>query len=181
MSDNPAPETLKAKGLQLFQAGQYPEAIEQFELARAAYVAQGDEAGAGEMLNNLGVVYQRTGQWDKAELVLEAGVQVFERLGDRHREAQAKGNLGSFYVSRGKRKRGMPLLQEAADTFKELGDHELQRVTLIALSRAALQGRQVFAAVAYYDASLDLVEKPTGRQRALRRLFGMSSKMLSGR
>jgi tetratricopeptide (TPR) repeat protein len=181
MSENPAPETLKEDGLRLFQEGQYPQALEKFEQARAAFQARGDEAAAGEMLNNLGVVYQRTGQWDQAELVLEAAVQLFGRLGDRHREAQAQGNLGSFYVSRGKRKRGMPLLQQAADTFKALGDRELQRVTLVALSRAALQGREMLAAVAYYEASLDLIDDPTAKQKALKRFFGVSSRMLSGR
>src|SRR5262245_53827261 len=135
-----APGELKDAGMRSFYAGQYPQAIESFESAQRAFAVVGDEGQAAEMLNNLGVVYQRLARWDDAIRALTEASAIFARLNLREQEAQATGNLGSLLISRGERKRGMGLLQEAVGMFRALGKRELQSTTLRALSRAHMGG-----------------------------------------
>lgn len=172
------PESLKDQGLRLFFDGQYPQALEAFEQARAGFLARGDEAGVGEMLNNLGVIFQKTGRWDEAMRALDEARLLFGRLGDRHREAQAVGNLGSLLVAHGDRKRGAAMLQEAAGMFRALNEAELHSATLRALSRACMQTGDLGSALGYYAAAIDALESPSPAQRALRRLLTAPARML---
>jgi tetratricopeptide (TPR) repeat protein len=173
-----SPEYLKDQGLKLFFDGQYPLSIAHFERARDGFLAHGDQAQAGEMLNNLGVVYQKIGRWNEATRVLGDARTLFARLGDAGREAQAVGNLGSLHVAHGDRKRGLGLLQEAAEMFRMLGEREMQSATLRALSRAYFGRADMSHALSYYEAALAVLEHPSTRDRALRGLLSVPSRML---
>lgn len=177
----PSAQELKQEGMRLFQEGLYEEAAVQFGQAREMFAAEGNEIEAAEMMNNLGVVHRMQGEWDQAIETLEEAQAIFVRLGDGGHEAQTLGNLGGLYASKGERDKAKECLRQAADIFAELGDHQLQGETLLALGVQRWKTGDRSGGLATYEAGLQVLQKPTVGQRALRNLFNLRTRLLGGR
>ncbi|MBN1956357.1 MAG: tetratricopeptide repeat protein [Anaerolineae bacterium] len=180
MAENKSGETLKAEGLRFFEEGLYEEAIERFGQAQELYVAEGKEADAAEMLNNLGVVYRLLRRWDDAQAALEEAKAAFARLGDRNREAQALGNLGGLLASKGERVRAQEYLQQAADIFHEIDQEQKYGETLVALGSQMWKAGDRRGGMATYESGVMLLEKPTVQQKAIRSLLKLRNRLLGG-
>ena len=77
------PKFLEQQGLDLYQAGEWDQALASFEEARAAYAAQGDPSGVVEMWNNVGIVRYRQRDWEKAEVAfLQAPNPILIAMGN---------------------------------------------------------------------------------------------------
>jgi tetratricopeptide (TPR) repeat protein len=173
-------QEFREEGLRLFQEGLYEEAAAQFDEARGIFAAEGNDADAAEMVNNLGVIYRMLGKWDEAIAAMNEARETFVRLNDRNREAQTLGNLGGLYASRGERDRAQECLRQAADIFEELGDAQRLGETLQALGVQAWKSGDRGSGLATYEAGLLSLEEPTVGQKALRSLLGLRTKLLGG-
>ena len=170
---------LKEEGLRLFQEGLYEEAATKFRGAQEMFASAGNEIDAAEMTNNLGIIHRVRGRWDEAIAALEEARDAFVRLGDRDREAQTLGNLGGLYASKGERAKAKECLRQAADIFAELGDSQHRGETLLALGVQAWKIGDRSEALATYEAGLNTLQKPTARQKALRGLLKLRTRLLS--
>ena len=169
---------LKEEGLRLFREGLYEEAAARFGQAREMFTNTGNEVEAAEMVNNLGVIHRMQGRWDEAIADLEEARGAFVRLGDRDREAQTLGNLGGLHASKGEREKARECLRQAADIFAELGDTQRQGETLLALGVQAWKTGDRGEGLATYETGLNTLQKPTARQKALRSLLKLRTRLL---
>lgn len=171
---------LRDEGIRLFEEGSFPQAIETFGRAQEAFAAAGDEAMAAEMLNNVGVVYREQGEHDKALEPLEAALAAFGKLGDRSREAQSLGNLGGLYSALNDKDKAIESYRKAIKIFGDLDDHNREGETLMALGLMQFKNGQRSDGMAAYEAGLLLVDKPTARQKNLKRLLKVRQRLLGG-
>jgi tetratricopeptide (TPR) repeat protein len=181
MGEKTSAAAVKAEGLRLFNEGLYEEALERFGRAQELFAAEGNDAEAAEMLNNMGVVYRLTQEWSQAQAALEEAREAFNRAGDRHREAQALGNLGGLLASQGEHLKAQEYLRQAADIFAEVGDGQLQGETLMALGAQMWREGDRRGGIAAYQAGLFALERPKFQQKALRRLLQLTDRLLVGR
>jgi tetratricopeptide (TPR) repeat protein len=181
MAENKRAQEVKEEGMRLFHEGLYDEAAAKFELAREMFAAEGDEIEEAETVNNLGVVYRRQDKWDEAIAALEEAKATFAKLGDRNREAQALGNLGGLYADKNERDKAKECLREASDAFAELDDREHQGETLLALGVQLWKTGDRSGGLATYEAGLQVLPKPTVRQKTMRNLLRMRNRLLGQR
>lgn len=178
MAETKTAQETKEEGMRLFHEGLYDEAAAKFEHAREMFAAAGDEIEKAETINNLGVVYRRQDKWDEAIAALEEAKATFAKLGDRNREAQALGNLGGLYADKDERDKAKACLREAADAFAELGDKEHQGETLLALGVQLWKTGDRSGGLATYEAGLQMLPRPTVKQKTMRNLLRMRNRLL---
>jgi tetratricopeptide (TPR) repeat protein len=171
MGETTIAQGLKEEGLRLFQEGLYEEATAKFRQAQEMFATEGNEIEATEMVNNLGVVYRMQDKWNEAIEALEEARAAFVRLGDRNREAQTLGNLGGLYASKRERDKAKECLRQAADIFADLGDAQRQGETLVALAAQQLKTGERSEGMAAYLAGVQMLQKPTLRQKVMRSLY----------
>lgn len=147
-------EDAKTEALQLFRQGRYEQALAAFETAVGAYAAEKDDAGRGEMLNNIGVVRRLLGQPEAARAALTEAETLFAGLGDKVRQGQALGNLADVHAQTKDRTAAARAYSSAAQLFAEAGDGEKQAQVLRALSLLRLRQGQFVTAMMHMEQSL---------------------------
>jgi tetratricopeptide (TPR) repeat protein len=178
MTEGKTAQKVKEEGMRLFHEGLYDEAIAKFEEAREMFAAEGNEVEEAETVNNLGVVYRRQDRWEEAIAALEEAKASFAKLDDRSREAQTLGNLGGLYADKNEREKAKECLREAADAFAELGDREHQGETLLALGVQLWKTGDRSGGLATYETGLQILPKPTIRQKTVRNLLRVRNRLL---
>jgi tetratricopeptide (TPR) repeat protein len=178
MAGTKTAQEVKEEGMRLFHEGLYDEATAKFEQAREMFAASGDEIEKAETVNNLGVVYRKQDKWDEAIAALEEARATFVKLGDHNREAQTLGNLGGLYADKNERDTAKECLRQAADAFAELGDKEHQGETLLALGVQLWKTGDRSGGLATYEAGLQVLPKPTVRQKTVRNLLRMRNRLV---
>ena len=173
------PDTLKEHGIRMFRLGEYGEATESFQKARASYQELGDQKGQAEMLNNLGAVYTQEEHWNEAAQAFENALQIFQVLDDLGGRAQTLGNLGNMFRHQGDRETAVTHLKQAVDLFHQAGDPQKEAATLRLISRIRMGQARWFEALHFYDLSLACVQPPGLKERVLRRLIQVPFSMLS--
>jgi tetratricopeptide (TPR) repeat protein len=178
MEEKKTAQGLKDEGMRLFHEGLYDEAAARFAQAREMFAAEGSETEKAETINNLGVVYRKQDKWKEAIAALEEAKAIFVRIGDRNREAQTLGNLGGLYADQNERDKAKECLRQAADIFAEMGDQEHQGETLLALGVQLWKTGDRSGGLATYEAGLQVLPKPTVKQKTLRNLLRMRTRLL---
>jgi tetratricopeptide (TPR) repeat protein len=178
MAETKTAQEMKEEGMRLFHEGLYDEAAAKFEHAREMFAAEGDEIAEAETVNNLGVVYRKQDKWDEAIAALEEAKAAFVKLGDRNREAQTLGNLGGLYADKNERDKAKECLRQAADAFAALDDKEHQGETLLALGVQLWKTGDRSGGLATYEAGLQVLPKPTVRQKTVRNLLRMRNRLI---
>jgi tetratricopeptide (TPR) repeat protein len=79
----------------LYRAGSWDESLQTWQAARACYRAEGDRAGEGVTLNNIGQVYDAQGRYAEALEQFEAALAIAQEVGDRASEGVTLSNIGS--------------------------------------------------------------------------------------
>lgn len=150
------PDQLKAEGLNLFQRGDYQQALATFESAAQAYAHQNDAAGRAEMLNNVGVIHRLRRNRPAAIEALAEAETIFARLGDDNRRAQTLSNLGDLHATGGNREEAARCYSEAAALFARTNDPMKQSQVLRALSLMRLRQGQWLEAMMRMQESLSV-------------------------
>ena len=171
---------LQEEGLRLFEEGAYDQALEVFQRAREVYAEGGEPLQAGEMLNNIGVIYRLKGRHQEALDALGAARDMFGQAGDRNREAQTLGNLGGLHAARDDFEAAVASYRQAIEIFGDLGERDYQGETYMALGVLQFKHGQRTDGLAAYEAGLLTVKRPTARQRSLRVLLKLRQRLLGG-
>jgi tetratricopeptide (TPR) repeat protein len=174
------PRALREEGLRHYRQGDLDEAIVCFVEAHSLYIEKGNQHGAAEMLNNLGVIYSQQERWPEAVKALKEGHQAFIVMGDADGEAQTLGNLGSLYRASGQLEKAAQHFKDALALFHQLGDSQAESTTWRALSIIRLRQRRWLEAILAYDSSLTCLKRLSLGQRLLHLLLGLPLRLLSG-
>jgi tetratricopeptide (TPR) repeat protein len=173
------PQTLREEGLRYYRQGVLDKAIACFVEAHSLCIEKGDQHGAAEVLNNLGVIYCQQERWSEAAEALEEGHQAFIAMGDEDGQAQTLGNLGSLYTASGQLEKAAKHFKDALTLFNWLGDSQAESATWHALSAVRLRQRRWLEAILAYDSSLTCRKRLSLGQRLLHLLLGLPLRLLS--
>jgi CHAT domain-containing protein len=124
---------LTAEGEQLFAKGTAEarrQALEKYQQALALYQAQGDQAGSGAALSDIGAIYDSLGEKQKALEFYQRALPLRREAGDRQGEATTLNNLGVAYRSLGEMRRALDCYRQSLALAQALGDRENQATTL---------------------------------------------------
>ena len=117
-------QQLNKQAVQLFQQGQYSEAIALAEesLLVVQRILGNRHLIVATSLNNLAVLYQSQGRYEKAELIHVQALKMRKALlGDRHPDvASSLNNLAILYQSQERYGKAEPLLLQALEITKEI-------------------------------------------------------------
>jgi len=179
MSEAISPDQLVKEAKKAYEMGNFMESAHTFEVAAQAYMSSGDVLMASEMKNNSSVAFLQAGEADSALLAVEGTVETFANAGDIRRQGMALGNQGAALEALGKRAEAMEAYTQSSDLLKQAGDTDLRMHVMRSLSALQLRTGHQFEALGTMQAGLDEIDKPSPRQRLLKRLLNIPSKFLN--
>ncbi|MGQ0604147.1 MAG: tetratricopeptide repeat protein [Anaerolineales bacterium] len=174
------PSELKEKGLRHFRAEQLPEAVAAFTAAREQFAAEGDQASAAEMQNNLCVIYMAQEQWAEAIASVEATPALFRTLGDTLREAQSIANLAAAHDGAGHVDVAADLYVKAIDLFGQLGERDTRAACFKKLSNLQVKQGNKLQALASMRSGLNLSTELTAQEKILKEAVDKATKLMGG-
>jgi CHAT domain-containing protein len=101
------------QGVERYQAGDYPAAIEQWQAALSTYQATGDAKSTAIVLENLARAYQSLGQTDAEIRYWEQASLVYQQLDDRVQVGRMLTEQAQFYSRLGQYRNAITLLCSA--------------------------------------------------------------------
>ncbi len=174
----PAPATLAETALRDFRQGRFAAAAQGFEAARAGFELAGDVGGAAEAANSLCVALLQARRPADALQAVQGTPEVFDSVGDRKRAAQALGNLASALEATGDLAAAEHAYQQALQRFTDLHDHDTMATLLASISQLQLKRGRPLDALTSMQAGLEQKPRRGLRDRWLRRLLGLPSRLL---
>ncbi|NEP54440.1 MAG: tetratricopeptide repeat protein, partial [Moorea sp. SIO3C2] len=127
----PIPDSLDQKAQQLYETGQYQEAIPLLDKIISNYRDSGDLIGEINALVNLALIYQRLGDWAQAEQTISQSFTQLSQLPLTKESQQLQGQIlsvqGQVYLSLGQGEKALSTWQQTSAIYQELGD--LTRLT----------------------------------------------------
>ncbi|NEQ83612.1 MAG: CHAT domain-containing protein [Moorea sp. SIO2I5] len=127
----PIPDSLDQKAQQLYETGQYQEAIPLLEQIIINYSDSGDIIGEINALVNLALVYQRLGNWAQAKQTISQSFNQLSQLPLTKERQQLQAQIlsvqGQVYLSLGQGEKALSTWQQTSAIYQELGD--LTRLT----------------------------------------------------
>ncbi len=102
--------------------GEYRQAREMHEQARATFDALGDRRNVAVSLHQLGMLHQVQGEYGRAREMYEQSLAIKQELGDRTGVARSLGQLGILYQAQGEYGRARERYEQALAIAQELGD-----------------------------------------------------------
>ncbi len=123
-----APQLVE-QGRELYEAGQFSQAVTVWQQARSAFAAQKDILSQAEALNYLSLAYQQLGQWPQATMaitdslkLLPARISPKSFLQQLQVLAQALNSQGQLQLALGQSQPALTTWQQAAATYQQAGD-----------------------------------------------------------
>ncbi|HLE13689.1 MAG TPA: tetratricopeptide repeat protein [Anaerolineales bacterium] len=171
MPDALSPKQLTTEGKDAYQRKDYRAAAQAFQAAAIGFESLGDQLSAAEMMNNSSVAWLQSGDGVAALAAVVGTEIIFGQAGDIRRQAMAISNQAAALEALGRYDESANAYAKSADLFKDLGEMDLRAVVLRSLSAVQLRlGRQL-EALASMQAGLDGVQKPTPKQKLVKKLL----------
>jgi tetratricopeptide (TPR) repeat protein len=171
-------EQIVEKAQAAFQKGKYQEAVEGFQSAVTGYQVQKKPLLAAEMANNLSVSLLKTG---KAQLALEAlggTEEIFMQAEDRVKQAMSIGNRAAALEALKQFDEAEVAYLQSAELLKECGETELHTFVMQSLSALQIRKGKQLEGIISMRTGLKGVEKPSLRQRILKKLLELPFKFI---
>ncbi len=179
MNEVLSPRQITREAKSAYRAGDYAAAAQSFEAARQGYLSADDIVMAAEMANNCSVSLLQAGDKDGALTAVEGTETVFLEAGDRKRQAMALGNQAAALEALDRLEKAEQAYWKSAEILKEIGEKDLRLSVMQSISALQLRtGRQLQAIASMY-AGVENIDKPTPKQRFLKRLLGIPMQLLN--
>jgi tetratricopeptide (TPR) repeat protein len=162
-----------------YEQEDYEKAAQIYEAAADGYAAESDALMAAEMVNNRSVTLLQSGQAQAAFDAIGNSPSVFEQAGDPKRQALALGNRAAAMAALGQREDAESTYWASAKILAEIGEKDLRATVLQSISRLQMRNGRYLEAVASMESGLEQVDKPSLRQRFLKKLLRVPSKMMN--
>jgi tetratricopeptide (TPR) repeat protein len=179
MNEILSPKNITDEAKSLYKVGNYQAAAQAYEAARQSFLLNDDVLMAAEMANNSSVAYLQAGENEAALQALEGIEEVFRQAGDFKRQAMTIGNQGAAFEAINHLEEAEKAYWRAAKIFKDLGENELRLPIMQSISALQLRtGRQLQAVASMY-AGVEIISKPTLKQRFLKGLLGIPMQIIN--
>ncbi|HIE58246.1 MAG TPA: tetratricopeptide repeat protein [Anaerolineales bacterium] len=178
MSEILSQEQLLREAQAAYRRGDYEAAVQSFNAARESYLAIGDELNAAEMANNASVALLQNGKAEEALQSVIGTAAIFAAAGDHKRQAIALGNQAAALEEMKRLDEAEQLYWQSAEILKNINETDLRLSVMQSISALQLRSGRQLQAVATMQSGIDGIEKPTFKQRALKRLLEIPIKMI---
>ncbi len=179
MSETILPSQLVMDAKKSYQMGDFMESAHTFEAAALGYLNSGDELMASEMRNNSSVAFLQAGEVESALHAVMGTEAIFAKAGDIRRQGIALGNLGAALEAMDRLDEAVDAYVQSADLLKQAEEADLRMHVMRSLSGLQLRtGRQI-EALGTMQAGLADIDKPSLKQRLLKRLLNMPYKLMN--
>ncbi len=169
---------LAKEAKQAYQRGDYESAARSFQAAAQGYKTCQDSLNAAEMANNASVAYLQAGDGQAALQAVEGTAEIFAAEGDVRRQAMALGNLGAALEALKRYEDAEQAYQQSADLLKQVGEDQLRLNVMQSLSSLQMRTGRQLQALSSMQAGLEDVNRPSPRQRILKKLLGVPFKLM---
>ncbi len=169
---------LAKEASQAYQRGDYESAARSFQAAAQGYKTFQDTLNAAEMANNASVAYLQAGDGPAALQAVEGTAEIFAAEGDVRRQAMALGNLGSALEALKRFEDAEQAYQQSADLLKQVGEDQLRLNVMQSLSSLQMRTGRQLQALSSMQAGLEDVNRPSPRQRILKKLLRVPFKLM---
>lgn len=179
MNEVLSPKQIIKEAKSAYKAGDFATAAQSFEAARQGYLSTDDIVMAAEMANNASVALLQAGDKAGALSAVEGTDTIFLEAGDRKRQAMALGNQAAALEALGHLEKAERTYWKSAEILKEIGEKDLRVDVMQSISALQLRTGRQLQAVASMHAGVNDIDKPTPKQRFLKRLLGIPMNLLN--
>jgi len=171
MSEEFSPQQLEKEGKAAYERADYLLAAKAFAEAAAAYSARGEPLNAAEMKNNQGVALLQGKQAQSALDVVSGTDAVFAAVGDLRRQGMALANQAVALEALRRRDEAIACYRISAEILERAGARDLRAEVMRAVAGLQVRGGKMTDAVITMQSGLMGLEKPTLKQRILKKLL----------
>jgi class 3 adenylate cyclase/tetratricopeptide (TPR) repeat protein len=136
--------------------GEFDEATERLERARATFAGLGEDEGVGRVLHLEGTLAAQRGETAVARKRYEASLEIREALGDRASIAAMLNNLGIMAEWEGDYALGLSLHERALGLYTELGDRRAIARSRMNIGMNAMHRKRAADALEAFDEAMRL-------------------------
>ena len=168
-----------AHAREIYNKGDYKQAAHEFSVARKSFETQNLPIKVAEMANNQSVALLKSGNPQGAlDIVLGTEI-VFEKENEILFMAMAIGNSASALDALERIEEAEIEYKRRAKIFKELSEDQLYAETMKSLSALQLKSGRQIEAIANMQSGFDEIKRPNIRQRMIKKLLELPSKLLN--
>ncbi len=171
MSEQLFPQQLEKEGKAAYERADYASAAKAFAEAAAAYSAGGEPLMAAEMRNNQSVALLQSKQAQAALDVVRGTEAVFAAAGDLRRKGMALANQGAALEALHRKDEAIACYRASAEILEKAGAKDLRVDVMRAVAGLQVRGGKMTDAVIAMQSGLMGLEKPTLKQRILKKLL----------
>ena len=171
MANKLSPHEIAEQAKGVYQAGDYPAAVQAFAEAASAYLDAGDAPMSAEMKNNQSVALLRNKQ---AQAALEATLGtdvIFAEAGDPRRQGMALANQASALEALKRFKDAIDFYNRAGDALEKAGEVDFRLKVMQLLSALYMRRFKLFDAIIALQSGLAAVKNPTRKQRFMKKFL----------
>jgi tetratricopeptide (TPR) repeat protein len=172
-------EQIIEKAKDLYVDEKYDFAAQEFLNAEREFRAGGNELRAAEMANNRSVACLKNNKPQEALDAVAGTYRIFEQAGEKKFQAMALGNEASAFEALGKFDQALDLYQQSSLLLKELGEIEMRSYVLKNISAIQMRKGKKIESLISMDAALEHQKKMTLRERFLKKLLSLTSRLLN--
>ena len=171
MSEKLSPQLLEKEGKAAYERADYIAAANAFAEAAAAYSAHDGPLNAAEMKNNQSVALLQSKQAQAALDVVSGTDAVFAAAGDLRRQGMALANQAAALEALRRRDEAIACYRTSAEILERAGAKDLRADVMRAGAGLQVRGGKMTDAVITMQSGLMGLEKPTLKQRILKKLL----------
>ena len=159
LSNNPV--TLVQTGKQYYQAGQYAQAIANWQQAANIYAQQGDRLNQAVVSQNLALAHHQLSHWQEAEQLILRSLEILQANSQQPQLlAQAFNIQGSIYIAQGKAQDALATWQKATGIYEQVGDQD-------GVIRSKINQSQAMRSLGLYPKAKDILKQVQLELKAL--------------
>jgi tetratricopeptide (TPR) repeat protein len=171
MSEEFSPQQLEEQGKAAYKQADYLSSAKAFAGAAAAYSAGGEPLMAAEMKNNQSVALLQSKQAQAALDVLNGTDAVFAAVGDLRRQGMALANQAAALEALRCREEALACYLTSSEILERAGAKDLRADVMRAVAGLQVRDGRMTDAVITMQSGLMGLEKPTLKQRILKKLL----------
>lgn len=150
---------LNHQGENLYNAGQYADAIAAFEQALTIMQRLGYRSNEGILLSNIGAAYEAEGQFVKALDLDNQALVIAQQTGNTLGQAQTLTNIGNIYVEQGQYSKALTNFTQSLAMMNRLGDRASQGQILNSFGNVYRSQGKLTKALDAYNQALSIAHQ----------------------
>jgi len=166
------------EGKSFYGEKKYLQAAEAFCRAAEGYSDGGDSLLAAEMYNNQCVALLLAKKPRQALEAVQGTSETFLEAGEVVKAGMALANQATALKDLGEKEEAGRYFSVAAEKFQAAGEQDLYLQTMQSISSLKMKNRNIMGALFSMQSGLEALEKPTWRQKLLKRLLNLPNQFL---